>query len=74
MTLLSEIIICVRNLQIIHFYVILDLLADNRLTCRLCGFSKLIVGSLPMRRQIVRTMFNKCNVQSFVALQHSVGL
>ena len=29
MTLLSEIIICVRNLQIIHFYVMLDLLADN---------------------------------------------
>ena len=52
----------------------IDLLADNWLICRLSGFPKSTVGSLPMQRHIVSTMFNTCNIQSFVALQHSVGL
>ena len=52
----------------------IDRLADNWLICRLSGFPKSTVGSLPMWRQIVSTMFNTCNIQYFVALQHSVGL
>ena len=52
----------------------IDLLADNWLICRLSGFPKSTVGSLPMQRHIVSTMFNTCNIQSFVALQRSVGL
>ena len=39
----------------------------------LLGFPKSTVGSLSMRRQILSTMFNTCNIQSFVALQRSVG-